>query len=273
MITGLTDDEIRAVAPSVFATVKAPSMSDRYGFISTSQVLAALRSEGFVPVRAQQTAARVEGRADYARHALTFRLAQPQQRVGEVLPELLVLNAHDGSTAYRLMVGAFRLICMNGLVVSESSLAAFRVAHQGERTVAEVITATHHLVAQLPQVLDQVDSWRGIELSPAARLLYAQAALRLRYPKGGAPLAPSAILLPRRPEDNRPDLWTTFNLVQENLVQGGLPGQAASGRRTTTRPIAGVSSSLALNTGLWELSARTAAGLLLPEALAVEVAA
>ncbi|HEU4324584.1 MAG TPA: DUF932 domain-containing protein [Roseiflexaceae bacterium] len=268
MITGLTDEEIRAVAPSVFATAKAPSMTDRYGFIPTSQVVSALRSEGFVPVRAQQQTPRLEGRADYARHVLTFRVAQ--QRVGEVVPELVVVNAHDGSSAYKLLVGAFRLVCSNGLIVSESSLAAVRVAHQGARTVAEVITATHHLVAQLPQVLDQVDSWRGIQLSPAARLLYAQAALRLRYPNGRAPLAPSAVLVPRRPEDNRPDLWTTFNLVQENLVQGGLPGQAASGRRTTTRPIAGISSSLALNTGLWELSARTAAGLLLPEMLAVE---
>ena len=45
----LTDDQIRLVAPSIFAEEAHDSRSDRYTYIPTSVVLNKLRSEGFQP--------------------------------------------------------------------------------------------------------------------------------------------------------------------------------------------------------------------------------
>ena len=45
----LTDDEIRAAAPSVFAENKHGSRSDRYTYIPTIDLLVGLRKEGFEP--------------------------------------------------------------------------------------------------------------------------------------------------------------------------------------------------------------------------------
>ena len=105
-------------------------------------------------------------------------------------------------------------------------------------------------------------------LSRADQLDYARGALAQRYPKQIAPIGPEQLLDIRRNEDDGASLWTVFNRAQENLIRGGLPGQARRtvdgetvlGRRTTTRPLAGVRTSVGLNRGLWELTAQAAAG-------------
>lgn len=254
----LTDDMIRAEAPSVFATARHPKMGDRYAFISTAQVLDALRAEGFQPVRAKQAGSRESARAGFTRHVITFRQVDAPLIAGEHIPEVVLMNAHDGSSAYRLMVGCFRVVCSNGLIVAEKSLAAIRVAHIGTRTIAEIVAGTHKLVAALPTVLGQIENWRSTVLPMEQRLAYARAALAIRYPDRPAPIEPQQLLGVRRLEDSSADLWTTFNRVQEHLVRGGLAGQLPTGRRTTTRPIAAISTSMNLNQALWTLTAETA---------------
>jgi hypothetical protein len=69
-------------------------------------------------------------------------------------------------------------------------------------------------------------------------------------------------LLPRRHDDQASDLWTTFNVVQENVIRGGLTavGRDANGRRrrTTTRAVNGIDQDVRLNKGLWVLAERMA---------------
>ena len=62
------------------------------------------------------------------------------------------------------------------------------------------------------------------------------------------------MLEPRRRDDVRSDLWSTFNRVQESLVNGGLPGRGATGRRMHTRPVQGIDQSVKLNRALWMLA-------------------
>ena len=45
----LSDDQIRAVAPSIFADAPHESRSERYSYIPTATVLTELRKEGFQP--------------------------------------------------------------------------------------------------------------------------------------------------------------------------------------------------------------------------------
>ena len=53
-------------------------------------------------------------------------------------------------------------------------------------------------------------------------------------------------------------LWQTFNVIQENLIRGGLDGrrQTADGRirRSRTRPINGIDQNVGLNRALWTLA-------------------
>lgn len=71
-------------------------------------------------------------------------------------------------------------------------------------------------------------------------------------------IRPDQLLHPRRADDQRPDLWTTFNVVQENALKGGLVGIGwdAQGRphRSRTREVRGIDQDVRLNKALWTLS-------------------
>ena len=57
--TPLTDEQLYRIAPSIFATDKHQSRSDRYTYIPTSEVLGGLRKEGFQPFMVAQSKSRV----------------------------------------------------------------------------------------------------------------------------------------------------------------------------------------------------------------------
>jgi len=53
-------------------------------------------------------------------------------------------------------------------------------------------------------------------------------------------------------------VWQTFNVIQENLIRGGLSGrrQTSDGRirRSQTRAINGIDQNVGLNRALWTLA-------------------
>lgn len=256
---GLSDDAMRAAVPSIYAQEPYHRMSERYQFVSTAQVITAMRGEGFVPVRAMQSKAMTPDRRSYTRHLVVFRapgsVESPLARVGDVRPEIVLVNAHDGTASYQLHAGLFRLICSNGLIVADGSFASLKVMHFGRGLADAIVEGSYTVINGLPRVLGQVERWRSLPLPVEAQVIYARAALTLRYGDAErAPVQPAALLAPRRGDDGSDDLWTVYNRVQENVIRGGLPGQNARGRATTTRSIGGVARTVGINKGLWGLT-------------------
>ena len=66
----LSDDQIRRVAPSIFADAPHESRSERYSYIPTATVLTELRKEGFQPFMVCQTRVRRDDRRDFTTHML-----------------------------------------------------------------------------------------------------------------------------------------------------------------------------------------------------------
>ena len=62
----------------------------------------------------------------------------------------------------------------------------------------------------------------------------------------------------RRAEDAGNDLWSVFNRVQENLLQGGIltvtPKDNGKVRRSRSRAIRSIDQNLEVNKMLWTLS-------------------
>ena len=69
----LSEDQMRAAAPSVFAEGKHASRSERYTYIPTIEVLRGLRKEGFEPFMVAQGASRIEGKAEFTKHMVRMR--------------------------------------------------------------------------------------------------------------------------------------------------------------------------------------------------------
>lgn len=249
----LSDEQIRRAAPSVFAQAAHESRSSRYAYIPTSEVLQGLRGQGFQPFMACQTRTRIEGKQDFTKHMLRFR--HESKINSETANEIILLNAHDGTSSYQMLAGCFRFVCQNGLICGDT-LEDFRVRHSGD-IVGNVIEGAFRILDEFENVDASKALMQGITLTPAQQGIFAKAALQLRYdPEQNehAPIEPEQLNSARRFEDRGSDLWRTFNRVQENMIQGGVRGANANGRRMTTRQVTGVSENVRLNRALWTLA-------------------
>jgi hypothetical protein len=259
----LTEDELRAMAPSVFAVTAHDSRSERFRPIPTIEVVRGLAKEGFAVVGARQAIARQAGRADFTKHLLRIRRLDDQKKytVGDSVMEMLLKNANDGTSAYDLLAGMFRVRCLNSLVAQTSTIDTVKVRHSGD-VMGKVIEGTYRVVQEADKLLAAPADWSAVTLRPEHRNAFAAAAHVLRFADAEGnvttPIQPAALLEPRRREDDRRDLWTTFNVVQENVIKGGLTGRgtnaAGQRRRTTTRAIKGIDQDVRLNKALWVLA-------------------
>ncbi|KGA23299.1 MULTISPECIES: DUF932 domain-containing protein [Pectobacterium] len=251
--TPLSDDQIHRVAPSIFAEAPHESRSQRYAYIPTATVLTELRKEGFQPFMVTQTRTRHQDRRDYTKHMIRLRHASQINARGEA-NEIILLNSHDGTSSYQMLAGMFRFVCSNGLVCGDT-VADVRVPHKGN-VAGQVIEGAYQVLHGFDRALESRESMQAITLDEGEAEVFARAALSLKYddPDKPAPITESQILMPRRFDDRRPDLWSVFNRTQENLTKGGLSGRSANGRRQQTRPVQGIDSDIRLNRALWLLA-------------------
>jgi hypothetical protein len=170
------------------------------------------------------------------------------------IPEVLFLNSHDGTSAYQLRVGLFRVLCTNGLVVSMGIFPVWRVMHRGD-VVQDVVCAALRISERFERLAAAVQRMERTMLDESERLELAAQALALRFPNDApGAMQPSQLLVPRRAEDVGSDLWRTFNVLQENILRGGLVRRSASNRLTRTRGIRAIREDVRLNSALWEMA-------------------
>ncbi len=250
---GLTLDEVQMRAPAVFADHAHDRMSARYGFIPTQRVLQGLIDAGFNAVDARQARARRSSPL-HARHLVRLRRRCETVTLRDSVPEVVCLNSHDGTSGYQMRMGLFRVICTNGMIVSNGAFPGYCVSHRGN-VVEEVICAALELVSQFPLLACQVERMERRRLGMDEQVRLAERALALRYPDPSlAGMQPSQLLTCRRVEDTGDDLWRTLNRIQENLLRGGLSRRSAGGRLVRTRGITAIRQEVRINSALWDLA-------------------
>jgi hypothetical protein len=263
----LSEDEMRRMAPSIFATSAHPSRSERFSPIPTIDVLRALKSEGFEPVGVKQCKVRDATKLEFSKHLIRLRRMDDVQKyqVGDTVAEILLKNANDGTAAYDLLAGLFKILCMNSLVAQTNTMDSLRVKHQGD-VAAKVIEGTYRVLDTATKALEAPVEWSRIILDRDEQNVFAEAAHEVRFPHvdghGDTPIKPMQLLIARRTADQQPNLWNTFNVVQENAVRGGLTamGRDANNRprRTTTRAVNGIDQDVKLNQALFTLASKMA---------------
>lgn len=257
----LTDEQIMAVAPSVFQAEAHSSRSERYKPIQTSAVLAGLRKEGFLPFAAFQGRTRDESKREFTKHRLRLRHVNWADKAGGAF-EIDLQNGNDGSSAWKLRRGWLRFVCENGAITSESFGEDLSVRHSG-RAVENVIEGTFRVLEDAEAVTHQVEEFSTRMLTRDHQRILAKAAHVARFGVDEEQrmidngIDVEDILQVRRREDRAEDLETVWNRVQENIVRGGLQGrqQLEDGRtrRITTREVAAIDGNTNLNRALWVL--------------------
>lgn len=246
----LTREELMQYVPSVFSEDKHESRSQHYTYIPTITLLENLQNEGFEPFFACQSRVRDPGRRMHTKHLL--RLRKSGQITGHQVPEIIILNSHGGESSFQLLPGIFRSVCTNSLVCGQS-FGDIRVPHRGD-IVGKVIEGAYEVLSVFDRVEEKRDAMQSLRLPPPAQHALAKAALTYRFGEEHLPVTPSQILAPRRHEDERDDLWTVYNRIQESLLKGGLSGRTAQGKRTHTRAVKGIDGDVKLNRALWVMA-------------------
>jgi len=272
----LSEDEMRRAAPSIFAARPHASRSERFRAIPTIEVLHGLEKEGFFAVGVKQSASRDASKTAYTRHLIRLRRLDDarQYRVGDTVCEIILRNANDGTAAYELMAGLFRIRCLNSLVARIATIDSIKVRHSGD-ALEKVVDGTYRVLGQAEAVLAAPRDWSRIALNDDAKAALAASAHALRFGDAdgrvATPIRPEQLLTPRRADDRADDLWTVMNVIQENVIRGGLSARAPAatdqhgrwrrGRVVTTRAVNNIDQDVRLNRALWVLGERMA-GLL-----------
>ena len=251
----LSLEAVRSRAPAVFAASADERLSAKYTCVPSERVLTGLMSAGFLPVEARQASAR-RGSALHARHVVRLRPRFDTVQLKDSIAEVVFLNSHDGTSAYQLRMGLFRVVCTNGLIVSRGAFPAYCVSHRGN-IVDDVIAGALELAERFESLAAQVERMEQRRLFKDEQLGFAARALALRFPDPAqSGMEPLQLLACRRPEDVGDDLWRVYNRCQEHLLRGGLSRRSACGRLTRTRRISSIRRDVQLNGQLWDLAAQ-----------------
>jgi hypothetical protein len=250
----LDNEALHRHVPSVFAREAHDSRSERYVYVPTIEIVEGLRREGWFPFFAMQAVPRDGARRGHAKHMLRLRrddgIGKPEAA------EVIIVNSHDGTSAYQMFAGMLRFVCTNSMIAGER-FEEVRVPHKGG-IQDQIIEGVYTVAEDFPRLIDATETMKDTRLSRDEQQVLAEASLVARYGEEESPVRPDQIIAPRRREDAGQSLWQTFNVIQENLIRGGLDGrrQTSDGRirRSTTRPINGIDQNVGLNRALWTLA-------------------
>jgi hypothetical protein len=268
----LTMDELKMICPEIATPEINPALrqklgiTDKYVHVPTEKVIEDIIELGWTPINAYRVASRGK-RNGTGRHMVKFVNYDFMEEGKTEYPELLLTNSHDGTTAFKLDVGIFRLICSNGMVVKSQDFGSMRVRHYGY-DFETIKGAVNELVEQIPDYLKQVEEMKEQKLEREQMLEFARQAAMLRMTKVNEDAIDEVVdvedlLESTRKEDDGNGLWEVFNRLQEKVVNGKF-NYALGKKERKARPVKGFKSQVKLNQDLWEL-----ASSYLPETAAV----
>jgi hypothetical protein len=257
---GIAEAELRRYCPAVFATTpNRDKVSDNYCFVNTWELVKPLLEEGFVVTSVQQKRPQDNAKAQasmlHTRHLVRLRQSAAPMLLGEAFPELVVVNGHAGQTKFSMYEGLFRLICLNGMITG-SQTSGIVTKHTGE--LSAIMEEAQRVIKSAQEKARTIEAWLAHDMNKSARFDFAKHAMALAYGDENA-FDPALLLAPRRDIDRATDLWHVFNVVQENVMRGGIEYKTANQRHTYTRGFSNVPRTVEFNASLWE-SAEALAG-------------
>lgn len=247
----LTIDELQRDVPAAFALEPADHVSDRYSFISTERVIDQLAERDWFPIRASQSRKTQDQR--HTTHQVTFRKLNTEIQLGGVCPEIHLFNNHAALKRAIMRAGFYKWACSNGLVVAVPGTVDVRFSYiHIDNAAFNFDQSFEAALIQIGTAADQIEDWMQVPLNFVEQNEFAAKAVLLRNhddPVWSKHFDAHEFLNRRRPEDRGADLWTVFNVVQENIMKGGVQGAVR-----TTKPITQVAEVQRINEGLWQLA-------------------
>lgn len=241
--------------PSIFAQTPSPSVSQKYQFIKTSDVLETLHDLGWVTRQMGEVKARKPHTKGFQKHLI--RLTNPESKlveVGDEIPELVLTNSHNGKNSFSFRIGIYRLVCSNGLVIPTEEFTNITIKHVGNMA-AQIREVVEKMSSSFGLIYSDVRRMKKRELSPLEISRFAAESSKIRNLNSQESLSSNLenILAVQRPEDEGNDLWRVYNRIQENLMEGNFEILTKRGRRKGSS-IRSIDKGIKINEDLWNLA-------------------
>ncbi len=257
-IKPLNNKELQEQAPTLFTEQPHHEVSDKYHFIPTIEVIEQIKTHGFYPVSVSQANVRDEDKQGYQQHCVRFQHFEDLLTPDGNVVELLLFNSHDRTKAFTISAGIYRYVCSNGLVIADSVFESYKIKHLGDRD-NDVENAVARIVAIKPKLLKKVNVFENIILNQSEKEAFVKNALPLRFDNYLELNDANDLLIPLRDEDRKDDLYTTLNVLQENLLFSNIKGyNKDTGRKFTSKKITSISKDTEINKGLWSIAEKIA---------------
>lgn len=265
-------EELKEIAPSIFTEKGSDKTSSKYTHIPTDRVIKDLELLGWGVVDAKEVNARQD--KGYQKHLVVFR--NPDVSINKkstnvdgevfediVFPQILVTNSHDGKNSFKFQAGLYRMVCENGLVIADQQFEDYTIRHMGYDFEA-LQGVIKDMISNLDLTVESMNKMRKIELDENQQFEFAKKLLDIRV-EGTDNLYREEqigdILVPQRKEDFGDDLWSVFNRVQENIVEGNFKYYNAKtlGTERQARPIKNFKQDMDVNKKLFSAALEYAA--------------
>ena len=216
-------EELREIAPSVFTKTGAKGTSAKYSHIPTDQVVKDMELLGWGVVDAKEVKARKN--IGFQKHLVVFRnndVVINGKDGDQVFPQILLTNSHDGKNSFSFTAGIYRMVCENGLVVATEEMENIKVRHMGY-DFDKLQSVIKTMVEKLPLTVEAMNKMKSVELQENQILELAETLLnsRLEGTKNTIDISSiDEVNASQRTEDTYGDLWTSFNRIQENIIEG-----------------------------------------------------
>ena len=221
----LSSQEIAELAPSVFTSKKSIETSDKYTHIPTTKVIDDMKLLGWKVVGANQVKARSKGTIGFQKHLLIFGnddVVVEGNDGDTVFPQIILTNSHDGKNSFQFQAGLYRLVCSNGLVISDKEFGKIKIRHMGY-TFEDLQVKIKEMVEKLPLTVESMNKMKKMELNEKEIFEFAKKALTTRFKEErikSMNINFLDLVKPTRNEDMGNDVWSVFNVIQEKIISG-----------------------------------------------------
>jgi len=232
----------------IYATNAHESRSKRYSFISTSNIIQTFNEQGFEVTSIQYPKVRKHTKEGYSGHMVRMRQSNLPSYTDEV-PEVIIVNSHDGTKSLRLGLGFIRFVCMNGLITGDMLADTGKVYHKGN-AADNVLEYINNYSKNVSEKILRITDMKNTVLSLSELEEFQYRASEIVNP---SIYEPNQLGFIHRNEDREATVWNTFNVIQENAMKGSYQINGSTKVRKA-RPVRDITRNLHINTKLWDLA-------------------
>lgn len=268
----MTMDELKKACPVAFMTEPTnPNVSNKYIQANTATVIEDLGKLGWYPTDAKQCRPKKGSSGIRSFHMISFQnpdvkickeVIDENGNTTEIVdsyPRIILTNSHDGYNSFKFMVGFYRLICSNGLVMCSDEFANLSIRHMNY-DFETLRVMVNDIVENVPNVVCTMNQMKNTILHTGQMEELATSVVKIRKEIDDNEKFDIDeqtildILNPVRDEDAGSDLWTIFNVCQEKMIKGGFNALNTKNKMRKQRGITSIKKDIEFNQRLWKIA-------------------